>query len=459
MSVIQVEAIGGPEFINIVPYNPLYSQCDIKVFYLGENRNKVYISKETAIKMAASLPGSPIVGQYMSTKQDFHDHGERIVISGNSISKECLTTPFGFVAPDAKVWFQKFKEKDEYGNEAVREYMMTTGYLWTGQFPECQCVIDEGRPQSMELDEETLDGSWTKNYNRNVEFFIINDAIFSKLCILGEDIEPCFEGANITSPEVTFSFNMDKKLTTTLFTMMQELKQTLQEGGQTMPEEKNFSESQDKIEKTDLDKNDIPMTKDTLEEPVFAKKEDEDKEKTTSEGDAKKEEPVKDEEKPEAKEDKPEEKKEEAPKAEDKDKAEDEEKKKKFALLSEEHDALKVQYEELQNKFSLMEAELNELKAFKLAAENEQKDKLIQSFYMLSDEDKKEVVENKAKYSLEDIESKLSVICVRKKVSFDNQEEEKNDVSVTFSLDDCGESSTPAWISAIKNTQKNKNNY
>ena len=114
----------------------------------------------------------------------------------------------------------------------------------------------------------------------------------------------------------------------------------------------------------------------------------------------------------------------------------------------------------LNNKYEEYKAELNELKAFKLAAENEQKDKLIQSFYMLSDEDKKEVVENKAKYSLEDIESKLSVICVRKKVSFDNQEEEKNDVSVTFSLDDsCGECSTPAWISAIKNTQKNKNKY
>ena len=38
---------------------------------------------------------------------------------------------------------------------------------------------------------------------------------------------------------------------------------------------------------------------------------------------------------------------------------------------------------------------------------------------MLSDEDKKDVIENKSKYSLDDIEAKLSVICVRKKVNFD----------------------------------------
>jgi len=30
---------------------------------------------------------------------------------------------------------------------------MTTGYLWTGQFEEAKSVIEEGKPQSMELDE------------------------------------------------------------------------------------------------------------------------------------------------------------------------------------------------------------------------------------------------------------------------------------------------------------------
>ena len=43
---------------------------------------------------------------------------------------------------------------------------------------------------------------------------------------------------------------------------------------------------------------------------------------------------------------------------------------------------------------------------------------MIASFYMLSDEDKKDVVANIDTYSLDDIEAKLSIICVRNKVSF-----------------------------------------
>jgi len=50
----------------------------------------------------------------------------------------------------------------------------------------------------MELDENTLDAFWTKDNNGKPQFFIINEAIMSKLCILGEDVEPCFEGASIS---------------------------------------------------------------------------------------------------------------------------------------------------------------------------------------------------------------------------------------------------------------------
>ena len=96
---------------------------------------------------------------------------------------------------------------------------------------------------------------------------------------------------------------------------------------------------------------------------------------------------------------------------------------------------------------------------FKNEVDNEKKDALISSFYMLSDEDKKDVVENKAKYSLEEIESKLSVICYRKKVSFESNEVEtkNNDTQdvTTYNLNTV--ESTPAWVKALKNTQKSRN--
>jgi len=133
---------------------------------------------------------------------------------------------------------------------------MTTGYLWTGQFKEVQSVIDEGKPQSMELDEESLEGHWATNVKNDMEFFIINDAIFTKLCILGNDTEPCFEGASVTKPIISsnFSKTVDDNFKKTLFSMMKDLQDALK-GGNIMEQEvklpvDNFTEDniQDNVE-------------------------------------------------------------------------------------------------------------------------------------------------------------------------------------------------------------------
>lgn len=455
MARMSIATIDKPEFINITPCNPLISQCEIKVMYIGENRNRSYITKEVATEMANTLPGCPIVGYFKKDKQDFADHGDRVIFDDEGMHFECMTRPYGFVAPDAKVWFQKFEELDETGKRIIREYLMTNGFLWTGQYPECQSAVEgDGKPHSMELDEETLDGQWTKNYKKNMDFFIINDAIFSKLCILGDDVEPCFEGSSVTAPNISASFSkVDEKFTHTLFTMMQELKTALK-GEQEM-------NIQDKFEKDSA----VEFEKATEESAqtsfaVSDKKEEEDKEKKET-SEANTSEDKKDEEDKEKKEkfakeedkEKVEDKKEESSENK-KEENEDKEEKKKFSLLEEEFSALQERYSALQSQY-------NELLAFKNQIEDEKKDALIKSFYMLSDEDKKEVIENKAKYSLDDIEAKLSVICVRKKVNFDLDDTDKNENKTeqpvtTFSLEE-QVSSAPAWIAALKNTQKSRN--
>ena len=113
--------------------------------------------------------------------------------------------------------------------ETIREYLMTEGYIWTGQYPESQRIIEQGNNQSMELAENYLDATWTKDDNGKPQFFIINEAIVSKLCILGDDCEPCFEGSHITAPTIQFSFEDGFK--EQLFSMMNELKDLLKEGG------------------------------------------------------------------------------------------------------------------------------------------------------------------------------------------------------------------------------------
>ena len=460
--------IDSPEFINLQPLdiNPLMSSCEIKVLYIGENRNRSYITKEVATEMSKTLRGAPIVGYYRQDKEDFADHGEKVTIDDQGIKFECMTVPYGFVSPDAKVWFQKFEDVDDLGNTVVREYLMTTGFLWTGQFPECKGAVEgDGKPHSMELDGNSLNGEWSKNINEDMEFFIINDAVFSKLCILGEDVEPCFEGSSITAPKVSSTFNLDDDFKQTLFSMMQDLKFALEGGQETMVLE-NTEKTLDKTNEsvvTEFENVSEGQSEnsDVTAQTEFEKKEDEKKEETPAdnkESEVPAEKKKKEDEEYKKCEKKDYEKKEEekeAPAQTSADEKKDEEKKeeKKFSL--EEYSALEEKITSLQKEYAELETKYQALVAFKNEVEEEKKDALINSFYMLSDEDKKDVVENKAQYSLEDVEAKLSVICVRKKVNFELEDDTTN-VATTFSLNDAKTESLPAWINAVKNTQNSR---
>ena len=500
--------IDSPEFINLQPLeiNPLMSKCEIKVLYLGENRNHSYITKEVAADMAKTLRGAPIVGYFKKEEDDFRDHGERVILDDEGVKFECLTKPYGFVSPDAQVWFQKFEDTDEFGNVETREYLMTTGYLWTGQFEEAGLAIKEGRPQSMELDSETLDGHWSTNSKTGMDFFIINDAIFSKLCILGEDVEPCFEGASVTAPQVSTSFTkIDDDFKQTLYTMMQDLKFAL-EGGKDMEMEENLvveetietPVTEEVAAEEIVTEDNAEVVEDTveteapaIEEPVTEFDSLKRAEEVKTEAPAIEEEVVEADVQVEeenltnddnfeqsistetqdsievtqssqenfAKSDDEDEdeSKDEEDKDNDNDDEEDDDKedKKDYALIEAELENLKASYSDLETKYQA-------LVEFKETVDNEKKDALIASFYMLSDEDKAEVIENKANYSLEDIEAKLSVICVRKKVNFDLDDTSKNDnivedkEVVTYNVSSEETASTPAWIAALKNTRDNR---
>ena len=445
-----IATISSPEFINLQPLdiNPLMSKCEIKVLYVGENRNRSYISKEVATEMAKTLRGAPIVGYYKENKEDFADHGEQMVWDDEGIHFNCLTKPYGFVAPDAKVWFQKFNDSDDFGNEVQREYLMTTGYLWTGQFEEVQTVIDEGKPQSMELDENSLDGHWATNIKNDMEFFIINDAIFTKLCILGDDTEPCFEGASVTKPIVSSNFSkvVDDNFKKTLFSMINDLRDALKGGNEMAQEEKLPVEEnlavEDTVEDTFTQENVEPSEPAVSEDSLEATPEE-----TFEASEENEEEPENDFKANEEEENKEEDSEEDS----EEDKEDDDEK--KYSLLEQQYNELSTQYEQLK-------AENEALVEFKNKVENEKKDALINDeFYMLSEEDKKDIIENKEKYSLDEIKAKLAVICFEKKVNFNSEtseeietNKEQNIVTYTYSEDN---SNLPDWVKAVKNNIDN----
>lgn len=432
-----VATIDSPEFINLAPdaINPGISKCEIKVMYLGKNRNGSFIDKNTAIQMANSLPATPIVAAYNENKEDFGDHGEVLHIEDGEIKFSCKTVPYGFVAPDAEVWFQKFDDTNEFGETTTREYLMTTGYLWTGQYPELDKCIKEGQGQSMEIDD--VDGHWTKDSN-DIEFFIINDAIFTKLCILGDDVEPCFEGASVTSPEVSEHFSYNKEFSHTLFAMMNELKSALTKGG-SMPKENVESVE---VEPTATVEKEAPVVEEFAED-VETNEDVESSEDSAEETFA---------EESKKKEDNSDDSDDESDDSDD----DDDYKKKpgKKCELENQVSELSEQLKELTDKFTALEAEAEELRKFKAERIDADKDAMIAKYHMLSDEDKAEIIADKDKFTLGEIESKLALLYVQKNVNFDEEEEIDSTPLTTFSLDDetVAEDADPI-LSALREAQ------
>lgn len=419
------------ELVNVKPYNPLVSQCEIKVCYVGEepNRNGSIITKETALKMAASLPGCPIVGYYEPEKKDFGAHDRQIDIVGGTWKITDKTKPYGFVDFGAKMWFQKWND-----DGVEHEYLMTEGYLWTSVYEEAKSIIAAGKGQSMELEDNSVQGSWANDDNGFPTFFIINDAMIQKLCVLGDDVEPCFEGAGIAA-HFSLQENEIEHFKNELFSLVENIKNALDKGGvnpmekeQALnPEDLEFKKKEDEEDKDEKEtpNDEKPSADDEKENPVPAEKEDED------------------------------------------DKEEDEEKKKaktKHSLTDEEvassdlYKTLFAQCEELKQAVNTLKAEIEPLRAFKAETDKKEKQAMIDQFYMLSDEEKKDCVEHIDEYSLDQIEAKLSIICVRNKVSFDlnDKEQEKEKAPMLYDLNNAhdDDDSAPAWIKAVRETAK-----
>ena len=140
---------------------------------------------------------------------------------------------------------------------------------------------------------------------------------------------------------------------------------------------------------------------------------------------------------------------------EDKDKKDDKEK--EYALIKIEYDELQKSHAELQSKFNELSEEIERLRSFKAEVENKEKDALIAEFYMLSDADKEDVISHKAEYSLDEIKSKLAVVCFEKKVSYAaasaNDKVDETDFTVNMST---GGTEVPEWLQAVDRYNENK---
>lgn len=321
---------------------------------------------------------------------------------------------------------------------------MTQGYLWTQQYEEAMSCIEEGKGQSMELNPETMDGHWAMDDKTGIEFFIINEAVITKLCILGDDVEPCFEGASVTAPEISKEFTFNEDFANTLFTMMNELKDALQnKGGSDMPEN-NTEVVEEQVEETIEPVEEVIETTEVEEGEAGADEFACGKDKKTKHADDKEDEGEEEDPKePEDSDDKKD------------DENSDDEKKKVNHSLEEAELALG----EANSRIAELESELEDLRAYKLARENEEKDELFKKYAMLDGEDIEHLVQAKEQYSLQDLEAQLALLYVQKNVDFstiDGKPEAEpiveEDPITTFSLDSEVSGPVPALVELLRQT-------
>lgn len=180
---------------SIKKLNPQFSLCDILVCYHGDNRNMTSLPKKVIEDNLYSIYGIPIVGEWIykldgTDEKSWGSHGGRIILDDKGIHFEQTTKPFGFVSKEAadNASWVTITEKDGH---TKKEYLKLSGcILWTDRYEESKTILDENFGQSMEIE-------FKKGHYRDDHYYEAEEFIFSALCILGTDCEPCFESACI----------------------------------------------------------------------------------------------------------------------------------------------------------------------------------------------------------------------------------------------------------------------
>jgi hypothetical protein len=433
------------EIINVTPINPYISSCQIKVFYTGKNRNGSYISKPVGERIANTLPRSPIVAYYNEAIDDYEDHGQELIINRNGIKMITKTVPYGAISETDPIVWQEFADRDG----VVREYLVCNGFLWTGRYPHLNSILEYNKGQSMEFFPESVIGEWAKFDNEDQEFFIFNEANISALCILGDDVEPCFEGASIGAPKVLYSLEQKNETFETefekfIFELNKVLEKNPEGGNAGMPTEENAIGVETEVETVVDTEVETTIENEPVVEPQTETEFTTETEEEVTEVET--EEPVTEFEAEEGTEVTEETETEEEVIETGPEVVEETVSKAEFTALEEKYNTLQATYEDINSKYELLVAE-------KKATEDAAKEEIFTKFSILGEETLNKVRETKDKFSVEEIEDKLSAIAFKQGISFSLISESASD-GVVVPTPQRSTEQLPAWLQAVENKLK-----
>ena len=162
---------------NLEKYSETISKGRCRIFYKYGNRNGTYITDEFAEELLSTIPYAPVKGIYEFEEDDYTDHGK----------KRSEGRIYGIVPAEPNITWEEHEDEDG----VVRTYACVDVLIYTGLYTEAHDII--GKSQSMELYAPSIKGDW-KIINGK-KFYVFSAGQFLGLQVLGDTVEPCFEGA------------------------------------------------------------------------------------------------------------------------------------------------------------------------------------------------------------------------------------------------------------------------
>ena len=261
---IGVKSINLPVTYEVSDYvDDRFKKVKIWIAHTGENLNYSIFTKESLEKMSETLPYVPIVGYIEKNEEDendFSDHRNSITIKDGDVNIEYMCHAYGFIPEGAK---SSFEIRDG------KEWLVGEGYLWT-KFEKSVDIFsnsNNSKSQSMEID--NIDGFIDNEGRVNVD-----NARFSALCILGDDVAPGMQGSTI---EMFNANSVKDEIKEMVYEFSKKGEKSLEKDTKEKVDE--FVEEKDKEVKTDTKKAKTDSDKKDTEKKVEdvkknAKKED-----------------------------------------------------------------------------------------------------------------------------------------------------------------------------------------
>lgn len=167
----------------------------IKFNKTGKNYNWTKFTKEALVDAEPTLKNIPILAYIKCTdeeldKYDFDGHNTMTKIvetpNGYKVEYKYLERPIGVIPETNNVSYEE--------GENGEEYCVCDGYVWKTYSNEGYEIIKNSEYKSVSMEIREREG----HYDNEDDYYDITKFTYQGITVLGDDVEPAIEGANLT---------------------------------------------------------------------------------------------------------------------------------------------------------------------------------------------------------------------------------------------------------------------